>query len=98
MTVEGASLYRMFDGDTLLYVGVTNNPRKRLRIHPWNFLTTSVSFTYYPLSSDAFAAEARVIVRECPIFNGRWKFRHDDVQKYIRSKLRKTKTVRPALQ
>jgi hypothetical protein len=57
-----------------------------------------VSGPYYPKTAWAFAAEAKAIVREKPVFNGRWNFRHEDVQKYICRKLPKSKRVKRGLQ
>jgi hypothetical protein len=69
---ESRAVYRLFDGDgQLLYVGSTNNPRRR-----WQALRSSKE--WWPEvtrrevewhSGDVWRIEARVIQQEHPLYN-----------------------------
>lgn len=68
-------LYRHFDADgLLLYVGITNNPTRRLAEHKcraiWRNEIDRVDVKWIGDRADALEAEAKAIREERPIFNG----------------------------
>jgi len=73
--MTAAAVYRHFDADgLLLYVGVTNNPKRRLHEHKcravWADQIDQVSVKWYPDREIALARELEAISEENPIFNG----------------------------
>lgn len=67
----GAYLYRIYDeDDTLLYVGVTERLRTRLRSHARGLPGAHrATFTRYGSRVDAEAAECAAITAEHPLLN-----------------------------
>lgn len=63
-------VYRLWAGDDLLYVGLTNNIYVRTahhsRLQPWFPAVTHVSIEYFDTREEARAAELRAIVQESP--------------------------------
>lgn len=69
---KGHWLYRLFDRrGRLLYVGVTRNPRARLRSHlrRWSPLVQGALWERRRDGADLLAAEAEAIDREYPALN-----------------------------
>jgi hypothetical protein len=71
-------LYRHYDQDgTLLYVGITDQPARRLQEHErdsaWKGKIASVHTERFANKQEAVAAERLAILEECPIWN---KHRH----------------------
>lgn len=69
------ALYRHFDADgALLYVGITNDPRRRLKQHKrtarWSEQIASVTVKWLADRDEAIAAERKAIAEERPLFNG----------------------------
>lgn len=69
------AVYRHFDADGhLLYVGVTNDPKRRLAEHKcrsvWADQIADISVKWVYSREDALAIEAEAIATEAPIFNG----------------------------
>ncbi|WP_159030386.1 GIY-YIG nuclease family protein [Streptomyces sp. CB01201] len=74
------ALYRLRGQDnSLLYVGISDAPKRRLKDHagdkPWWPLVASHSIEWFPTRAHALAAEAKAIRAEQPVhnihFNGR---------------------------
>lgn len=71
---QPTALYRHFDADgQLLYVGVSNNPPRRLWEHkrraPWADQIANVSVKWMASREDALDAERAAIRNESPLFN-----------------------------
>ena len=69
------AIYRHYDADgQLLYVGITNNPKRRLAEHRcraiWRDEIDRVDVKWVGSREDALAAEAKAIREEIPVFNG----------------------------
>lgn len=84
MTREQHVLYRFFDdAGTLLYVGITNSPRSRLRDHraysPWWDRSTTITLTRFSNRIELEAAELDAIKTEHPKYN-RAHVEHSAVQ------------------
>lgn len=66
-------LYRLYSGETLLYVGVSMAPDTRLASHrakkPWWNLVDTVSMWWFPSRAEAFAAERTFIAYHRPLYN-----------------------------
>lgn len=74
MTTRTA-LYRHYDADgQLLYVGITNNPTRRLAEHKsravWRNEIDHVEVKWIGSREEALSAEAEAIRSEGPVFNG----------------------------
>lgn len=72
---EPCAIYRHYDADgSLLYVGITNCPKRRLAEHKcraaWRDEIADVSVKWVPSREEAEAAERTAIATEGPIFNG----------------------------
>tara|TARA_R110000868_G_scaffold94316_2_gene260280 strand:+ start:2477 stop:2971 length:495 start_codon:yes stop_codon:yes gene_type:complete len=68
------ALYRHFDADgALLYVGITNNPQRRLAQHvagsDWMELIATTETQWFGDRGEALTAEAKAIQSERPKFN-----------------------------
>lgn len=67
------TVYRLYQGDRLLYVGQTRDLVSRLRVHEkdkwWYPLVTHISTQVYPDRDTAYAAEQQAIRDEHPEFN-----------------------------
>src|ERR1700733_9621020 len=67
------ALYRFYDNrETLLYVGISNDPRRRQSEHkkkPWYPHVRHQATTWYDTEREARRAETRAIRRECQEFN-----------------------------
>lgn len=71
---ERTALYRLFDtDDRLLYVGISSNPKERLKAHaadkPWWPEVASREIEWFPSREQAAAAEVAAIRTEQPIHN-----------------------------
>lgn len=69
-------VYRLFDADgRLLYIGATYHVPARLKAHryntPWFSEVASVEYQTFPNRRAAFAAEAKAIHAEDPLYNRR---------------------------
>lgn len=69
------ALYRHYDADgQLLYVGITNDPKRRLYEHKcraiWSDQIANVTVKWMPSRPDAEEAERQAIATESPVFNG----------------------------
>ena len=69
------AIYRHFDADgQLLYVGITDNPKRRLSEHMcraiWRDEIDRIEVKWIGSREDALAAEAKAIREEQPVFNG----------------------------
>lgn len=69
------AVYRHLDADgDLLYVGVTNNPKRRIAEHKcravWADQFETVAVKWYKTRDEAIAVEAATIAEEGPTFNG----------------------------
>jgi predicted GIY-YIG superfamily endonuclease len=69
------AIYRQFDAtDRLLYVGMTNNPKRRLAEHKcravWGDQIARVEVVWMHTAEEAAIAEAEAIRTERPMFNG----------------------------
>ena len=69
------ALYRQFDAaDRLLYIGITNNPKRRLWEHKcravWAEQIARVDVVWLRSREEAAQAEREAIAAEAPIFNG----------------------------
>lgn len=69
------ALYRFLDADCrLLYIGISNNPHRRLDEHaaekPWWPSVELVRIRHYATREQALEAERAAIRSECPIYNG----------------------------
>lgn len=69
-------LYRLFDRtDTLLYIGITNDPKARFKWHrknqPWwcDVDQTKTRVDYFPSREAVLKAEAEAIREELPLYN-----------------------------
>jgi hypothetical protein len=75
MSITGGrtALYRFYDRrEALLYVGISNDPRRRQSEHktkPWYPQVRHQAVTWYDTEREARAAEDRAIRKECPEFN-----------------------------
>ena len=98
MTLERRYLYRCYDRDTLLYIGVTGNINKPLARHrrtsSWHTRITFILFEEYALVAAAFRDRADAVVFEMPLYNGRYrdaKLREGALvanhRRYVRTKL-----------
>jgi hypothetical protein len=72
-------LYRLWDSARrLLYVGVTNSPRDRIKEHkaekPWWYMVDDVTTETFSTREDALRAERVALATESPIFN----FKHSE--------------------
>tara|TARA_R110000803_G_C11804073_1_gene299800 strand:+ start:63 stop:554 length:492 start_codon:yes stop_codon:yes gene_type:complete len=67
------ALYRHFDGDELLYVGISLNHVARLSQHNyashWSDRINNVKIEHFPTREEAFDAETAAIQSEHPAFN-----------------------------
>lgn len=71
---QRTALYRFYDADeTLLYIGITNDPWRRWRDHvqekPWYPRVKHQAITWYDSEWEARDAETRAIRAEGPLFN-----------------------------
>lgn len=70
---ETHTLYRYKRGRTLLYIGITNDRRRRMGEHrttkPWVDEATTVTMKHYPSREAVLAAEKEAIKRERPLYN-----------------------------
>jgi predicted GIY-YIG superfamily endonuclease len=78
MTDNEQYLYRHFDkDDTLLYIGVSLNPFKRLNDHKkqssWFAKISNVTVDKYPNREEVLKAERHAIITEKPLYNIRHK-------------------------
>jgi predicted GIY-YIG superfamily endonuclease len=68
-----AWLYRIYSGESLLYVGVSMQPDRRFTSHrskkDWWHLVDAISLWWFPSREDAFAAERVVIASHRPLHN-----------------------------
>lgn len=69
-----SKLYRHYDKDgTLLYVGVSGNPDKRLKQHRyasrWSELIEKMEIQKFASLKDALEAEKKAIIDERPLYN-----------------------------
>lgn len=69
------ALYRHFDANgELLYVGVTNNPKRRLSEHKcrsvWGGQIADVTVKWMRSRAEALSEEKLAILVEAPVFNG----------------------------
>lgn len=66
-------LYRYWQGETLLYVGRTDDPFRRNLSHEqkseWWPLADKVTFEHFATLDELMWAEERAIKRECPSYN-----------------------------
>jgi len=74
LPTERTALYRLFDASgTLLYVGITNNPKKRFMTHrsekPWWAQVDKISIEWFESRHKASKAETRAIATEGPRHN-----------------------------
>jgi excinuclease UvrABC nuclease subunit len=66
------ALYRYFDDDTLLYVGISNRLPQRVREHAgdaWWEKTTRIDVEWLPTREAARVAERQAVTSENPAFN-----------------------------
>lgn len=66
------TVYRVFDGETLLYVGCSMRGAERIPQHsgkPWWTRATRVELEHFTARRDALDAERRAIWTERPEFN-----------------------------
>jgi hypothetical protein len=67
------ALYRHFDGDVLLYVGIALAPVSRLSAHwsvsHWMHRVTRIDVAWHDTRADAEAAEIQAIRDEAPLYN-----------------------------
>lgn len=66
------ALYRHFARDgTLLYIGVSHEPKVRWEQHPWwkQGLSARQTIQWFPFRREALAAEAAAIAAEKPLYN-----------------------------
>jgi predicted GIY-YIG superfamily endonuclease len=73
--MSACAVYRHFDAaDRLLYVGMTNNPKRRLAEHKcravWGDQIARVEVVWMRTAEEAAAAEVDAIRTERPMFNG----------------------------
>lgn len=70
---EPVALYRFYEGRKALYIGITNEPRRRMGEHrrgkPWFDEWTRAKQDWYPDRASALDAEERAIHRERPVYN-----------------------------
>lgn len=67
-----ASLYRIYAGERLLYIGVSMHPERRLEQHaakPWFIGVTRFDVERFDTRAEAFAAEKQAIIHERPEAN-----------------------------
>lgn len=68
------AIYRHWQGERLLYIGITGNPKQRLEQHKaksvWAGQITRVDVQWLASRDDAIAAERDAIKAENPLFNG----------------------------
>ena len=75
MTQEGRGVYRLFDDrGTLLYVGVSRTPERRIKSHmtkTWGkaIAAERTTVTWYDSIGESALAEITAIVREDPLHN-----------------------------
>ncbi len=66
-------MYRLFSGETLLYVGVSSDTRSRFRKHrykkAWWPSVDRVEYRWFPSREAAFSAEREAIIQERPQHN-----------------------------
>ena len=71
--MSGHVVYRIWSGDTLLYVGLTMDLSQRLKAHsigkPWWVEVTHITLTHYESKADAARAEELAIDSESPKYN-----------------------------
>ena len=72
-TPDPTTVYRLFGGERLLYVGITNRGYHRLHEHakakPWWQDVQSATFEHFPTRQEALWAEADAIWDEDPAYN-----------------------------
>lgn len=68
------ALYRLYDADTLLYVGVAYDPEGRWKQHavdkPWWSLVDRREVEWHPDRATAGSVERKAIRSEAPLYNG----------------------------
>lgn len=70
---EPHTLYFFWHGRRLLYVGITNDRRRRISEHrglkPWYTESTKITMKWYPNRRAVLDAEERLIKRKRPLYN-----------------------------
>jgi predicted GIY-YIG superfamily endonuclease len=97
---EHTYVYEAYDAfGNLLYVGITNNLKRRLKEHQsrakwWN-QQTEVRHTLYPSRDEAKEQESRVIANRSPVFNIAETDKHADAVRVSWQKRKEQKPKEP---
>lgn len=87
MTAEPTAVYRLYaDDGSLLYVGISKHPEKRLNEHSqlkfWWRHVTRKEITWYPTRAEAEAVEEQAIVTERPRHDRTWRMSNSTARKH----------------